>query len=801
MKALDIKLWRELWDMRMQALAIAMVIVSGVGIFIMSLSTLDSLYETRESYYRDQHFAHIFASLKRAPLSLVKRIEEIPGVDKVETRVVAYVNLDVEGFEDPISGHILSLPDNSRGLLNQIYLREGRLPEPGRDNEIVLSEEFVQAHKLQPGDKISATINGRRKALTIVGIALSPEFIYQIAPGAMFPDPLRYGVLWIARQPLATAYDMEGAFNNVSLTLTRTMGKGDNEQASIERASNEQDVIDRLDDVLKNYGGIGTIGRKDQFSNRFLTEELKQQRTIATIFPVIFFGVAAFLLNVVISRLISLQREEVATLKAFGYSDIAVGMHFIKLVLLIVSLGVIIGIGVGIWMGKGMSNIYMMMYSLPYMIYVLKPQVIIAAALISMAVAVMGTLYAVYRAARLPPAQAMQPELPAKFHTTLAERMGLQRWLSQPTRMILRHVERRPLKSLMTTLGIAMACGIMMVSGFQEGAINYMVEIQYGLSQREDMIAIYTEPASKRSLYSLQSLQGVEHAEGFRVVPAMLKFEHRFYRTAVHGIDPDGSLMRLLDTDLNIIELPEDGIILTDYLAELLHIKTGDLLTIEVLEGQRPNVQVPVVGTAKQYLGVNGYMRTESLNALLKEGYALTGALLKVDQRYQRDVYAELKEMPRVAGVVEHKSAIKSFYDTIAETILFFTFITTILGSSIAFGVIYNSMRIALSERNRELASLRVLGFERNEVAYILLGEMALFTLIAIPLGFLIGYGLCAYMAFEFDSDLYRIPLVLGINVYAFSALVVILSSIVSAIMIWRNLADLDMVAVLKSKE
>jgi putative ABC transport system permease protein len=791
MKALDIKLWRELWDMRMQALAIAMVIVSGVGIFIMSLSTLDSLYETRETYYRDHHFAHIFASLKRAPLSLVKRIEEIPGVDKVETRVVAYVNLDVEGFDDPVSGHILSLPDNSRGLLNQIYLREGRLPEPGRDNEIVLSEEFVQAHKLQPGDKIRATINGRRKALTIVGTALSPEYIYQIAPGAMFPDPLHYGILWIARQPLSTAYDMEGAFNNVALTLSRIMPRG----------TSEQTVIDRVDDILKDYGGIGTIGRKDQFSNRFLTEELKQQRTIATIFPVIFFGVAAFLLNVVISRLIRLQREEVATLKAFGYSDIAIGLHYIKLVLLIVSLGVVIGIGVGIWMGKGMSNIYMEMYSLPYMIFVLKPQVVIAAALISMSVAVMGTLYAVYSAARLPPAQAMQPELPAKYHTTLVERLGLQRWLSQPTRMILRHIERRPLKSLMTTLGIALACGIMMVSGFQEGAINHMVEVQYGMSQREDMIAIYTEPTSKRSLYSLQSMQGVEHAEGFRLVPANFKFEHRFYRTALHGIEPEGSLYRLLDTNLNIIDLPEDGIILTDYLAELLHIKTGDMLTIEVLEGQRVTVQVPVAGTAKQYLGVNGYMRIEALNALLKEGYAHTGALLKVDEKYQRDVYADLKEMPRVAGVVEHDSAIKSFYDTIAESILFFTFISTLLGGSIAFGVIYNSMRIALSERNRELASLRVLGFERSEVAYILLGELALFTLVAIPMGFLIGYGLCAYMAFQFDSDLYRIPLVLGINVYASSALVVILSSLVSAIMIWRNLADLDMVAVLKSKE
>ena len=788
MKSIDKKLWRELWDMRMQALAIAMVIVSGVGIFIMSLSTLDSLFETRETYYREHHFAEVFATLKRAPLSLVKRIEEIPGVDKVETRVVAYVNLDVEGFADPISGHLISLPDNSRGLLNQIYLREGRLFEPGRDNEVLVNEEFAAAHRLQPGDKIRATINGRRKTLTIVGTALSPEYIYQIAPGAMFPDPKRYGVFWMARQPLATAYDMDGAFNDVSLTLTN-------------QGVNEEAFLDQLDELLKPYGGIGAIARKDQLSNRFLSEELKQQQTLATVFPVIFFGVAAFLLNVVISRLISLEREQIAALKAFGYSDWAVGLHYAKLVLMIVALGIVLGIGVGIYLGKGMSNIYMDLYSLPFMIYVLKPQVILAAAFISIAVALLGTIYAVRNAAKLPPAQAMRPEPPAMYHATIVERLGLQRWFSQPTRMILRHIERRPFKSLLTTLGIAMACAIIMVSGFQEGAIDYMVEVQYGMSQREDLIAIYTDPTSERSLYSLRSLQGVEHVEGFRTVPANLRFQHRSYRTAVNGIEPQGQLMRLLDTNLNPIHLPPEGVVLTDYLAEILHIQPGDLLTIEVLEGNRPTVQAPVVGTAKQYLGVNGYMQRGALNRLLKEGHALTGAFATVDKRYQREVYAELKDMPRIAGVVEHEAAIQSFYDTLAETILFFTFITTILGATISFGVVYNSMRIALSERNRELASLRVLGFERSEVAYILLGEMGLLTLVAIPVGMLIGYGLCAYMAFQFDTDLYRVPLVLGINVYAFSALVVIVSSIISAIMIWRNLAHLDMVAVLKTKE
>ena len=787
MRAIDIKLWRELWRLRMQVVAIAMVIVGGVSIFIMSLSTLDSLFETRASYYREHHFAQVFASLKRAPLSLVKRIEAIPGVDRVETRVVAYVSIDVPGFDDPVSGHLVSLPDNSRGMLNQVYLRNGRLFEAGRDNEALVSVKFAEAHGLEPADRLYATINGRRKALNVVALAMSPEYVYLIAPGSYFPDNARYGVLWMARKPLAAAYDMDGAFNDVVLTLVD--------------GANQQDVIDRLDELLKPYGGIGAYGREDQLSSRFLTEELKQQQTTATVFPVIFFGVAAFLLNVVISRLISLQREQVAALKAFGYSELAIGLHYIKLVLLIVSLGVAAGIFLGIWMGRALSNVYMEFYSMPYMIYLLKPQVVIGAILIAGLVAVLGTLHAVRNAVRLPPAQAMRPEPPAIYRATLIERLGLQRWFSQPTRMILRHIERQPLKSLLTTLGIAMACGIMVVSGFQEGAIDHMIDVQYNMSQREDILVNYTEPTSSRSLYSLRSLQGVERVESFRQVPAKLQFEHRFYRTSVQGIDASGELMRLLDSDLNIIELPPHGVVLTDYLAEILRVKPGDLLQVEVLEGSRPTLQVPVIGTAKQDLGMNAYLQRETLNLLLNEGNAISGALLRVDDRYQRDIYRELKRMPRVAGVVEQRASVDAFYENVAQTILFYTFISTLLGASIAFGVVYNSMRIALSERGRELASMRVLGFERSEVAYILLGEMGLLTLAAIPLGLLFGYGLCAYMAFEFDTDLYRVPLVLGINVYAFAALVVILSSVVSALMIWRNLAHLDMVAVLKTKE
>jgi putative ABC transport system permease protein len=346
-----------------------------------------------------------------------------------------------------------------------------------------------------------------------------------------------------------------------------------------------------------------------------------------------------------------------------------------------------------------------------------------------------------------------------------------------------------------------MACGVMLVTGFQEGSIDEMVKVQYGMSQREDLLITYTEPTSARSLYSLNSLQGVEYVEGVRDVPALLKYQHRSYRTAMQGIPPDSKLLRLLDNELNVIDLPQDGVVLTDYLAKLLHIKPGDFLTVEVLEGDRPVLQVPVIGTAKQDLGMNAYMQLSPLNRLLKEGKVITSARLKVDHQNINNIYSDLKEMPRVAGVIEQQSAIDAFYDNVAKMILFYNFITTLLGGSIAFGVVYNSMRIALSERNRELASLRVLGFERGEVAYILLGELALLTLVAIPIGFVIGYGLCAYLAFAFDTDLYRVPLVIAKDVYAFAAVVVLVSTLLSAIMIWRNLGQLDMVAVLKTKE
>ncbi len=798
MKSLDRKLFRDLWIMRGQAIAIALVIASGIATFIMSLSTLDSLEHTRATFYRDYRFAEVFCSLKRAPESLRERIAEIPGVLVVDTRVVAAASLDISGFDDPVTGLLISTPsfsavvdgdDNGAAepLLNNLYMRKGRLPAPGRDSEVVVSESFALAHGLNPGDELSATINGRRRKLVIVGIALSPEHIFQISPGSIFPDFKRYGIVWMSRTPLATAYDMDGAFNNLALTL--------------HAGANLTDVLYGLDALLDPYGGRGAYGRKDQLSHHYLSEEIRGLAQMATIFPIIFLGVAAFLLNVVVGRIVTTQREQIAILKAFGYTNASIALHYLKLIAMVVIVGIVAGFIAGLWLGKGLSEMYMEFYRFPFLIYVLRPSVVLYAIGISAFSAFLGTVFALRRAALLPPAEAMRPEPPVNYKETFIERMGLKRFFFQPTRMIIRHIERRPVKSLLSVIGIALSCAILMMGNFWGDSIDYMVDVQFGMSEREDLVVSFTEPASKSALYEFQSMPGVEYVEPFRAVPVRLRFEHRSHRTVVQGFLNGADLRRVIGEDLKPITMPAEGILLTDYLGKMLGVREGDMLTVSALEGSRPVTEIEVAGFVKQYMGVSAYMELSALNRLMDEGGALSGVNLAIDPDYQKEIYAMIKEMPRVAGSSARRDALRSFRETMAEQILVFTLINTLLAAVIAFGVVYNTARIALSERSRELASLRVLGFTRAEISYILLGELAVIVLAAIPVGFLIGWGLCVLMAVSFQSDLYRIPLVVEGSTYAFSALVVIVSGCVSALIVRRRLDKLDLVAVLKTRE
>jgi len=783
MRAIDRKLMRDLWQMKSQALAIALVVMCGVGTYVMFITAQNALRTTQQIYYRDYRFAQVFAQFKRAPESLRERIQAIPGVDQVQTRVKAEVRLDMPDFNEPVSAQMVSVSE--RTGLNALHLREGRLPE--RADEVVVSTPFAKAHGLQPGDSFAAILNGRRQVLTLVGTALSPEFIQQMRPGSAFPDYKRYGVMWMGRQALGNAYDMQGAFNDLALSL-RLGGDADY-------------VIDRVDELLKPYGGQGAYGRVDQRSHRFLSHELDQLGTLASLFPVMFMGIAAFLLNVVIGRLVAMQREQIATLKAFGYGNREVLLHYLKMVSVITGLGVAGGVVLGDWLGRELSAIYMEFYNFPYLKYTLQPGTVLAAAAISLAAAGAGTMFAVWRAASLRPAEAMRPEMPARFRETGLEKMGIKRWLSQPARMIIRNIRRHAMKSMLSMLGIAMACGIILTGLFQRDTVGYMVNVHFGMAQREDISVTFTEPAAYRARFDLQSLPGVRHVEVFRMVPVRLSHGHQSYRTGIRGVEPGGDIQRLLDADLRQVNIQEGGLMLTDFLAKLLAVKVGDRIQVEILEGSRPVREATVTGLVREYTGVSGYMNLQTLNRFMHEGPTLSGAYLTVEAGKLPQLYTLLKGMPRIAGVAERMQEIRNFNRMMNETMLFFTYVATVFSIIISFGVIYNSARIALTERGRELASLRVLGFTRAEISYILLGELGILTLLAIPLGLWLGEWMCYYIAHSMQNDLFRVPVVLMPGTYAFAAAVVLVSAVVSGLAVRRRLDQLDLIAVLKTAE
>lgn len=786
MNALNRKLIRDLFAMKGQAIAIGLVVASGVALYVMSANTARSLRESQRAYYDQSRFAEVFASLKRAPKSLAQQVAEIPGVAHVQTRVVEAVTLDVPGMSEPATGRLVSVPEHGRSALNDVHLRSGRDIEPNRPGEVLVSEGFATANGLQPGDTVGAVINGRRQDLRIVGIAMSPEFIMVVSPGDMFPDDEHYGVFWMGERELASVFDLEGAFNDLSLTLMP--------------GASEAEIIRRLDRLLAPYGGAGAYGRKEQVSNTYLSDEITGVETMAQISPVIFLGVAAFLLNIVLARVITAQRQQIAVLKAFGYDRWEVGLHFMKLALLIAVGGAVAGSAFGLWMGRGMTDLYASFYRFPTGYY---PDftVMLTGFLLSIAAASLGVLNAVQRAVRLPAAEAMRPEPPAAFRATLLERSGLQRWFSSAARMTMRNLERKPWAAALSIFGIALAAAILIVGNFGQDSVNYMMEFQFEKSQRADMTVALVEASSWRALQDIRHMPGVLHAEPYRALSVRLRAGHRSRRVGIMGLEGGGDLYHLLNVKEEQVALPPEGLLLSDKLAELLEVGAGDHVTVEVLEGARPVRQVPVAGIVTEFAGVTAYMQLSALNRLAREGNSLSGAFLAVDSEQQAALFATLKATPRVAGVSVKEAAIASFRKTMQSSMLQMRLFMIFFSCIIAFGVVYNSARISLAERSRELATLRIIGFSRAEIAMILLGEIAVITLLAIPLGLAMGYGLMQLMAQAMNTELYRIPVVISRSSYVFSAGVVMMATLVSSLIVRRKLDHLDLVSVLKAAQ
>ena len=788
MRALNRKLGRELWRLRGQVLAVAMVIASGVAVLVMSMSTFEALSETTAAYYERYRFAEVFAGATRAPDRIGRRIAEIPGVQFVQTRIVRFATLDIEGFAEPAIGRLTSIPEDGQPKLNQLALRSGRWIQPDRHDEVIVNEPFAEAHALQPGDQFAAIINGRKRTLTVVGTALSPEFIYALGPGALLPDDKRFGVIWMGEEALEAAFDLENAFNDVSVTLLRGVSP--------------EPVIEQIDTLIERYGGVSAIPRADQISHWFVMNELKQIRTMSSILPVIFLSVAAFLSYMVLARLIATERSEIGLLKAFGYSNLEVAWHYTKFVIAIAVIGSVIGWILGGIFGRNNTELYADMFRFPLLIYRPSTAGFLVAGAVSLMATLAGALGAVRKVVKLPPAESMRPPAPTVYRRSRFGKTGIGQWLDQPTRIALRQIGRWPVRAGFTCVGIAASVGLLIMALQWNDTIDYIALNYFFDSQHQTMSIGLAEPQSMTVVREFEQLPGVLTAEPWRAMGADFSVGTKKHRGGIIGIGRDNRLQPIYDeASGTAIAVPEAGLVLGNYLARKLGVGVGDSVRVEVLEGRRPSGEIQVAAVFETTIAMPAYMELSALNRWMKVRPTVEYVNLLIDPASEAALFAEFKATPKVSAVMLRQAALDAFYSTVARNILVYIFMFTGFACALGFGVTYNSTRIALSERGRELATLRVLGFTRGEISYILLGEVALIIFVALPVGCVFGYGLSLVMARAFDTELFRMPFAIDVSTYGLGVLFAVLATTASAALVRRRIARLDLIRVLKTRE
>jgi putative ABC transport system permease protein len=784
---LDIKLVRDLWTMRTQVVSIALLIAAGVAVLVMSASNYLALVRAMDAHYRNERFADLFAGVKRAPLSLLDRIREIDGIGVAEARIAQAVRVMREDSELPISGRIISIPASGQPLLNRLYLADGRWIDAARPDEIIINAAYAQARGVRLGDSVDVILNGRLQAFRVVGIALSPEFVFATRSALPLPDDRNFVVLWAGEDAVRGAFDMRGAFNDVVMTLA----------PGAARAA----AIEELDRLLMPYGGIGAYDRRELPSNRLLEDELAEQETMSIVMPLVFFGIAAFLLHVVLGRLVEAQREQIASLKALGFPNLSIAAHYIKLVTVIAALGAGLGLLLGAWLAVLVIDIYRDFFRFPVLEAHLEPWIAVLATLASILVANAAAASAVYGIAGLPPAEAMRPRVPAV--TPLARHIQVmsERGIPMPFLMALRTIVGRPVRTLLTISGIALAVPLVLFGLFWFDAIAHMIDAAFGRIERGDAFVTFTVPVPGRALYELQSVPGVLLAEGQRIVPVRLVAGHRSYRSSLAGLSRQSELKVLRDPALAPIEIPHDGLVLSRPLAERLGLGVGDSVTVEVQEGKRPVLRLPVAKVSDDILGFSATMDIAALNKHLREGNAVNAAALKIDPRQSHLVWPRIQAMPKVEASSVKALWLTLFDETIGGMIVVGAVILAGFGLLIALGVVYNSARVAFQERAWELASLRILGFTRAEVSMILLSELAFELIVAIPIGLVAGYGLISMIMSLRLQESFQVPVVIEPASYAIAACVILAAAAGSAFVVRRRIDALDLVSVLKTRD
>lgn len=786
-QALNKKMWRDIWQLKAQTLTTAILIICGVSLLVSEWSAYRSLQNARDTYYRDYQFADIFADFKKASIEPIRQVSKIVGVKTVVPRVSIEGLINIPGSSEPAVGRFISVPSGAQPLLNRIHLRKGRLPIDATEVEIVVHEGFAEANGLKPGDTVGLIIQGQSEHARIVGIGLSPEFVYALSPSAPLPDDLHFGVFWMTERTLQRILKMNDGYNSLLVSV--------NSSISI------RDVINGVDAVLKPYGSLGAYARDRQISNMFVEDEISQQRVSSIFIPAIFLAIAAFLINIIASRLISLHRAQIAALKALGYTRTEVSVHYLQLILVMTLIGTLPGIAIGGFLGRWMSATYESYFRFPALHFSVSPAAAFIGLVAGVLPGVVGAAASIHTAFKMAPAEAMRPLAPPAFHASLIEKLNLQKLLSPTGRMAFRNLLQKPSRLGLVILSLSAALAIVVAAGSWSDMIDYLLKTQFQRLQREDLSISLIRPRPLSALQELSRIPGVIAVEGFRSAPVRIKYLNHKRELQLMGWPEKTAMRELLDRNLRSISLPASGILLSRFFEKSWGMKRGDLIQLEPLEGTNRLYTVPVAGFTDEPVGISANMRIQELWKLMGEDPDYNVAALKADPRKLNELYVRLKGSPEVAAVNLKNALYKGFNESFGRVIRTATVVLMIASLLIALGIIYNSVRVSFSERAWELASLRVLGFERLEVARVLLLEVGTQVFLSLLPGCVLGLWLTHLSMRLIHTETFAFPVVVEPATYARGLLAVLLAFGASSLIVYRMMGRLNPAEALKARE
>jgi len=785
-RVLDRKLLRDLWRLKWQAGAIALLIACGVSVAVMAFSTQQALVNARRDYYAQTRFGDIFATATRAPLFIAADLARIEGVVAVDPRATKSGLMEVPGLLRPATALLISLPDDDRRALNRIVVIAGRLPDPNRSDEAVALKTFLDAAHVSLGEQLSMVINEHRLTFTIVGAALSPEYVY-VPSSSPMPDDAHQGVFWAPRAAVERPSGLGGAFSAVSLALAP--------------GASEAGAIAAVDRILAPYGGTPAYGRADQVSDKFQSDRIQRLGIMAEIIPPVFLIVAAGLVNLVLGRLVQTEREQIGLLKAFGYGDLEAASIYLKMAAWIGLIGVVAGGGFGGYLATGITALLAQYMRFPHLGAQFSWTAFAVAACISIVAALAGSSLAVRRVVRMSPAVAMQPPTPARFHKGIVERFGVWRVFDQPTRMIVRSLERFPARAALTVAGLSVSLGLLVGSQFLFASVDLIVDQAYYRSHRWTDEIGFSDTRDVHALSEVAHLPAVLRAEPVRTEPGRIGANAREERIGVVGLDNGADLDQPLDAQGRRIPFEGRGVVLSIALATRLAVRAGDFVELEIMDERRPRLLLPVTAISDDYAGLTAYMARDALNRAMGDGDMASGADLLVAPNIRGDFYRSLARIPQVVSAASRDDTVASFRSAVSDVLTIEMSFFLGFAGAIAFGLAYNISRIALADRSRDLATLCVLGFGPAECAYILSGELVFLALLATPIGVAEGLALEKLLVNAFTRQDFYLPFLvtpqgLGIAVTTYLSAVILAAGLVAQ-RIWR----LDLVTVLKTRE